>query len=243
MTVSSSWAGAVCPCTAPDTPQDVLPARPPRAVLFDRDGTLVVDVPYCADPALVTPVPTAAAALHLLRAAGIPVGVVTNQSGIARGLLRRDQVDAVNRRVDALLGPFDVWQLCPHGPDDGCGCRKPAPGMVRAAAAHLGVAPEDVAVVGDIGADVGAARAAGARAVLVPTPVTRSEEVAAAPVVRPDLLSAVRHLLGTEDADGPGAEPVAALTGTSPASRRAAGSLRRGADGPASRRGADSGAP
>ena len=171
---------------------------PPAAVLFDRDGTLVVDVPYCADPALVTPVATAPAALALLRAAGIPVGVVSNQSGIARGLLDREQVDAVNKRVDDLLGPFDVWQVCPHGPDDGCSCRKPQPGMVLAAADALGVAPEDVAVVGDIGADVGAARAAGARSVLVPTPVTLPEEVDAAPVVCPDLLSAVRHLLGTE---------------------------------------------
>jgi HAD superfamily hydrolase (TIGR01662 family) len=171
---------------------------PPAAVLFDRDGTLVVDVPYNGDPEQVRPVPTARDALGLLRAAGIPVGVVSNQSGIARGLLCPDQVDAVNRRVDELLGPFDVWQVCPHGPDDGCACRKPAPGMVLAAAQRLGVAPEDVAVVGDIGADVGAARAAGARAVLVPTEVTLPDEVAAAPVVRPDLLSAVRHLLGTD---------------------------------------------
>ncbi|HEX5812298.1 MAG TPA: HAD-IIIA family hydrolase [Pseudonocardia sp.] len=168
-------------------------------MLFDRDGTLVLDVPYCADPAQVTPVPTARASLALLRAAGIRVGVVSNQSGIARGLLERAQVDAVNRRVDALLGPFDVWQVCPHGPDDGCACRKPAPGMVLAAASRLGIAPGDVAVVGDIGADVGAARAAGARSVLVPTPVTLPEEVEAAPVVRVDLLAAVRHLLGTED--------------------------------------------
>ena len=69
--------------------------------------------------------------------------------------------------------------------------------MVLAAAQQLGVAPGDVAVVGDIGADVGAARAAGARSVLVPTEVTLPEEVAAAPVVRPDLLAAVHYLLGT----------------------------------------------
>jgi HAD superfamily hydrolase (TIGR01662 family) len=175
-------------------------------VLFDRDGTLVVDVPYCADPALVTPVPMARSALALLRRAGVAVGVVTNQSGIARGLLRRDQAEAVNRRVDDLLGPFDTWQLCPHGPGDGCACRKPRPGMVLAAAEQLGVVPADVAVIGDIGADVGAAQAAGARSVLVPTPVTRPEEIVAAPVVRPDLLAAVRHLLRTEEAGGPGAD-------------------------------------
>jgi histidinol-phosphate phosphatase family protein len=167
-------------------------------VLFDRDGTLLVDVPYCGDPTLVRPMPTAAAALSLLRAARIPVGVVTNQSGIGRGILTRDQVDAVNRQVELLLGPFDVWQVCPHGPDDGCSCRKPAPGMVLAAAARLGLPPERLAVVGDIGADVGAARAAGAASVLVPTPVTLPDEVAAAPLVRPDLIAAVEYLLGDE---------------------------------------------
>jgi HAD superfamily hydrolase (TIGR01662 family) len=190
----------------------------PSAMLFDRDGTLVVDVPYCGDPALVRPVPTALAALTLVREAGIPVGVVTNQSGIARGLLSHEQVAAVNRRVEALLGPFDVWEQCPHGADDGCSCRKPAPGMVLAAAARLGVPPERVAVIGDIGADVAAATAAGARAVLVPTPVTRAEEIAAAPVVRPDLLAAVRHLLGTEEGSPAGPGPRSARASLSSAS-------------------------
>jgi D-glycero-D-manno-heptose 1,7-bisphosphate phosphatase len=169
---------------------------PPAAVLFDRDGTLVVDVPYNADPEQVRPVATARAALDLLRGAGIPVGVVTNQSGIARGLIPPAAALAVNARVNALLGPFAVWCMCPHGPDDGCACRKPRPGMVLEAAERLGVDPRDVAVVGDIGADLAAAEAAGARSVLVPTPVTRAEEVRAAPVVRPDLLAAVRYLLG-----------------------------------------------
>jgi HAD superfamily hydrolase (TIGR01662 family) len=174
----------------------VFTRRAPEAVLFDRDGTLVVDVPYNGDPALVRPVPAAGAALGLLRAAGIRTGVITNQSGIARGFISAGQAEAVNRRVDELLGPFAVWQVCPHGPDDGCGCRKPRPGLVLAAAERLGVPPERIAVVGDIGADVGAAAAAGAASVLVPTPVTRPGEVSAAPVVRPDLLAAARHLLG-----------------------------------------------
>ncbi|GAA4892993.1 HAD-IIIA family hydrolase [Actinomycetospora straminea] len=169
----------------------------PRAVLFDRDGTLVVDVPYNGDPDLVVPVPTAAAALARLRAAGVPVGVVSNQSGVARGLLDPAQVAAVNTRVGELLGPFADWRWCPHGADDGCGCRKPAPGMVLAAAAALGVAPGEVAVVGDIAADVGAADAAGARAVLVPTAATRPEEVDAAGargILADDLLGAVALL-------------------------------------------------
>jgi len=170
-------------------------ARRPRAVLFDRDGTLVVDVPYNGDPDLVVPVPTAAAALDRLRAAGIPTAVISNQSGIARGLLTRGQVDAVNARMAELLGPLGPVFVCEHGPEDGCACRKPAPGMVLQAAAALGVEPGECAVVGDIGADVGAALAAGARPVLVPTPVTRAEEVTAAPEVAADLLQAVELLL------------------------------------------------
>jgi HAD superfamily hydrolase (TIGR01662 family) len=164
-------------------------------VLFDRDGTLVHDVPYNGDPDRVEPVPGAREALERLRAAGVRVGMVTNQSGIARGLLAHDDVLAVNRRVEALVGPLDVVEYCPHGPADACGCRKPAPGMVLAAAARLGVEPRRCAVVGDIGADVEAARAAGARGVLVPNERTRATEVAAAPERAADLGEAVDLLL------------------------------------------------
>jgi histidinol-phosphate phosphatase family protein len=170
----------------------------PAAVLFDRDGTLVRDVPYNGDPARVEPMPGAREALDRLRAAGIAVGVVSNQSGVGRGLVTTEQVEAVNRRVDDLLGPLEPWALCPHGPDDGCTCRKPEPGLIRRAAEALGVEPERCAVVGDIGSDVEAARAAGARAVLVPTPRTRAEEVEAAPEVASDLGEAVELLLRGE---------------------------------------------
>ena len=174
---------------------------PVRAVLFDRDGTLVHDVPYNGDPAKVELVPGAREAVDAVRAAGLAVGVVSNQSGIGRGLLTREQVDAVNARVAELLGPFDTWQLCPHAPEQDCACRKPRPGMVLAAAAELGVDPAECALVGDIGADVEAAQAAGARSVLVPTPVTREEEVAAAPVVAATLLDAVTTVLTGGDGD------------------------------------------
>jgi HAD superfamily hydrolase (TIGR01662 family) len=166
-----------------------------RAVLFDRDGTIVVDVPYNGDPDRVVPMPGAREAIARVRAAGLAVGVVSNQSGIARGLLTRAQVDAVNERIDARLGPLDAWVVCPHGPDEGCACRKPAPGMIREAAARLRVAPEECVVIGDTGADVDAARAAGARAVLVPNAVTRREEIEQASEVAPDLASAVARIL------------------------------------------------
>lgn len=184
------------------------PVRP-RAVLFDRDGTLVHDVPYNGDPEKVTPVDGAAAAVARVRAAGLATAVVSNQSGIARGLITPDQVDAVNARVDDLLGPFDAWHVCPHGPADACGCRKPRPGMVLAAAAALGVRPEQCVLIGDIGADVEAAQAAGAASVLVPTEVTRVEEVADAPVTAPDLATAVDLVLAR----------AAAATGRVPAGR------------------------
>ncbi|WP_329873781.1 D-glycero-alpha-D-manno-heptose-1,7-bisphosphate 7-phosphatase [Streptomyces sp. SP18CS02] len=168
----------------------------PAAVLFDRDDTLVADVPYNGDPGLVRLMPGAREAVRLLRAHDVAVGVVSNQSGIGRGLLTEAQVARVNARIDALLGPLDVWVHCPHVPQDGCACRKPAPGLVLEAARRLGVRPERCAVVGDIGADMGAARAAGARGVLVPTARTLPDEVAAAPLVCADLLDAVLRVLG-----------------------------------------------
>ena len=111
-------------------------------------------------------------------AAGVATAVVSNQSGVARGLIRVEQVEAVNRRVEELLGPLGPWMVCLHGPGDGCRCRKPGPGLIEAA------------------------RAAGARAVLVPTSVTRAHEVAAAPVVAGDLLAAVELVLGPVGGEG-----------------------------------------
>jgi HAD superfamily hydrolase (TIGR01662 family) len=181
---------------------------PVRAVLFDRDGTLVTDVPYNGDAGSVRLVDGARAVLDDLRARGIRVGVVSNQSGIGRGLLTSNEVEAVNVRVEELVGPLDVVRYCPHTDDDACTCRKPAPGLVLDAAAALGVAPYECAVVGDIAADVLAAVGAGARAVLVPTGATRVEEVEAVRcagaglAVATDLRSAVDHLLSAPSLHG-----------------------------------------
>lgn len=168
----------------------------PDLVLFDRDGTLVHDVPYNDDPDRVVLVAGARAALDRLRGAGVRTGVVSNQSGVGAGRITASGVEAVNGRVEDLLGPFDVWRWCPHDRDEGCDCRKPAPGMVKDACATLGVAAERCVVVGDIGSDVEAASAAGARSVLVPTPQTRPREVAAAPLVAGSLTEAVDLVLG-----------------------------------------------
>lgn len=133
-----------------------------RAVLFDRDETIVADVPYNGDPAKVVPVPGAREALDRLRAAGLPVAVVSNQSGIGRGFVTRERVDAVNRRVEELLGPFQGFFLCPHAPEEDCECRKPKPKLLLDAARALGVLPAECAYVGDKDSDVQAAHNAGA---------------------------------------------------------------------------------
>jgi histidinol-phosphate phosphatase family protein len=175
------------------------PPRPwalPAAVLLDRDGTLIADRPYNGDPSRVVPMPGALAALERLRAAGVRLAVVSNQSGVGRELISPEQVEAVNRRTEDLLGPLGPWLICAHAPDAGCRCRKPAPGLVMEAAARLGVPVESCVMVGDIGADVEAALAAGAGAVLVPTPLTRPEELRSAPAVARDLPGAVDLMLG-----------------------------------------------
>ncbi|WP_405093516.1 HAD-IIIA family hydrolase [Micromonospora sp. NBC_01392] len=174
---------------------DRLPSGLYEAVLLDRDGTLVEDVPYNGDPEKVRPVPGAREALDRLRAAGLRLAVVTNQSGLARGYFTAAQMHAVHARVEELLGPFDHWAICPHAEPDRCGCRKPAPGLVHAAARALGTTASRCVLIGDIGADMAAAAAAGAAGVLVPTPATRAAEVAAAPTVAADLPDAVDTVL------------------------------------------------
>jgi histidinol-phosphate phosphatase family protein len=167
----------------------------PELVLLDRDGTLVHDVPYNGDPERVSPVDGARAALDRLRAEGIRLAVVSNQSAVAKGLVTREDVDAVNARVSELLGPFEAFEVCPHDAGDGCACRKPAPGLLERACAEAGVDPARTVMIGDIGADVQAAAAAGVRAVLVPTPETRVEEVRTADRVAPSLADAVSLVL------------------------------------------------
>ena len=166
-----------------------------KAVLFDRDGTLVVDVPYNGDPAQVQPVQGAGTALSRLRAHGIQIGVVTNQSGIALGRLSHEQVGLVNRRIEEMLGPIAGWWYCPHGPADACACRKPAPALVRRALTVLRCRPRQCVMIGDTEGDVLAARRAGCRGILVPNERTDADEVRRAVEVAPDLATAVDMVL------------------------------------------------
>jgi len=180
----------------PRADSQVMASPAPEAVLLDRDGTLLVDVPYNGEPAAVEPLPGVRDALERLRAGGCRLAVVSNQSGIGRGWITCAQVLAVNRRMAELLGPFDAVLVCPHVEAARCECRKPRPGLLRAALRRLGVPAGRAAMVGDIGADVEAAAAAGIRGVLVPTAVTRPAEIESAPEIADDLAGAVDLLVG-----------------------------------------------
>lgn len=156
------------------------------AAFLDRDGTLIEDRAYLGDPAGVRLLPGAPEALAGLTAAGYRVVVVTNQSGVARGLFDEAAVDEVNRRMADLLlagnpdAVVDRFYVCPHL--DGCGCRKPLPGLFLRAALECHLDLGRSLAIGDSARDVDAARAAGcARAVRVGE--------------RLSLLAAVRSLL------------------------------------------------
>jgi histidinol-phosphate phosphatase family protein len=193
------------------------------ALLCDKDGTLVVDVPYNGRPDEVRPLPGVSAALARARSAGLRTAVVTNQSGVARGLLTQAELAAVLSRCDELLGPFDAVLACTHGETAGCPCRKPAPGMVLAAAAVLDVAVGACVVIGDTAADVEAAGRAGAIGILVPNARTLPHEVTAAAVVARDFAHAVELALdgSVTGAVGPeGRPPSTSCEGVSSASEK-----------------------
>ncbi len=141
-----------------------------RALFLDRDGTIIVDVGYPRDPAQVALLPGAAEALAAL-APHAALVIVSNQSGLARGLITPAEAAAVHARVALLLADAGVAVAgafyCPHGPDDGCRCRKPAAGLLLDAAAAHDLDLAASIVVGDKPSDVAAGAAAGCRAGLL----------------------------------------------------------------------------
>ncbi len=147
---------------------------PEKLVILDRDGVInrdSKDFVKSADEWL--PLPGSIDAIAALSAAGYKVAVASNQSGLARGLFDEPALDAMHAKLQALVedagGKVDYIVVCPHGPDDGCACRKPEPGMYRQVAEHFDTALDDVAIVGDSLRDLEAAVAAGAKPILVRT--------------------------------------------------------------------------
>ena len=144
-----------------------------KAIFLDKDGTLIPDIPYNVDPARVRLLPGVADTLRRLGEAGYILIVVSNQSGIARGLFTEDELQAAFDHLSALLAREDVkieaiyW--CPHHPAHGgpCDCRKPAPGLLNRAIGELQIDPAQSWIVGDTLDDVEAGARAGCRTILV----------------------------------------------------------------------------
>ncbi len=179
------------------------------ALFLDRDGVIVEEVGFLSRPSDLRLIPGAGRALARVRREGIPVVVVTNQSGVARGFFPEETVSLVHRALERILAPLgagvDLFQYCPHHPVDGigpykkdCPRRKPNPGMLLDAARLLGLDLERSFMVGDRVSDLLAGERAGCRSILVRTGYGKSvtkEELAdsgAGPfLVADDLAAAV----------------------------------------------------
>jgi histidinol-phosphate phosphatase family protein len=151
---------------------------PARAVFLDKDGTLIEDVPYNVDPERIRLTPGAAEGLRGIAAAGYLLIVVSNQSGVAHGYFAEEDLAAVERRLQELLGEqgvrLDGFYHCPHHPHGqvasyavACSCRKPQPGLILRAAQEHDVDVTQSWLVGDILNDIEAGRTAGCRTILI----------------------------------------------------------------------------
>jgi D-glycero-D-manno-heptose 1,7-bisphosphate phosphatase len=179
-----------------------------RLIILDRDGVINFDSPaFIKTPDEWRPIPHALEAIAALKRAGWRVAVCTNQSGVARGLLRQTTLEAIHARMEARLAELDVeldgLSYCPHHPDDACRCRKPAPGMLLDLMANLGATPEQTIAIGDSLRDIEAGIAAQCgRCVLVRTGNGAASEAAARALgvdwVFDDLGAAARAILAED---------------------------------------------
>lgn len=144
-----------------------------RFVLLDRDGTVNEEGDYVLEPSQLRLIPGAADAVRSLRELGLGIVVVTNQSPVGRGWISAARLDQIHARLLDLLeecgASIDGVYTCPHAPDDGCDCRKPAAGLVRRAAAEHGFDPSEAFMVGDHASDMLLGRSVGATTILVLT--------------------------------------------------------------------------
>jgi D-glycero-D-manno-heptose 1,7-bisphosphate phosphatase len=129
-----------------------------RHLLLDRDGTIIHNRHYLADPNGIEFLPGALAGLARLRDLGFDFVLVTNQSGVGRGYFSEERLGEIHDRLEALLGAAGIRlagiYYCPHAPEFDCDCRKPRTGMVLRAARELGFSPVDSVMIGDSVADI-----------------------------------------------------------------------------------------
>lgn len=144
-----------------------------RFVVLDRDGTIIEEREYLAEPEQVKLIPGVGAALRELKRMGFGLVVITNQSGVGRGLFDEAQLKRVHERLYRELDTegvhLDGLYFCPHTPDDDCCCRKPKLGLIQKAAEELAFSLENCIVIGDKASDIEMGRLAGALTFLVRT--------------------------------------------------------------------------
>jgi D-glycero-D-manno-heptose 1,7-bisphosphate phosphatase len=155
----------------------------PKLVILDRDGVINHDSPdYIKNAGEWRPIAGSLEAIARFKRAGWLVAIATNQAGLARGLLSRTDLDGIHARMRETIaasgGAFDTLVYCPHAPEDGCDCRKPAPGLLREISRQLNIALQGVPFIGDKLSDIEAARNAGARPILVQTGDGRATQAA-----------------------------------------------------------------
>jgi len=167
-----------------------------RAIFLDRDGTLMREVNYCNDPSTVEAIAGAGGALAQLREAGWLTVIVTNQSGLAKGLITPLQYEAVNAElIRQLGGGIDAIYFCDDHPERPGNRRKPEPGMLLEAAFDLGINLSKSWMIGDKSIDVECGRRAGCRTILVRTGYGAGEKETDADFVMDDVAAALHFLL------------------------------------------------
>ncbi|MBY0470015.1 UDP-glucose 4-epimerase GalE [bacterium] len=148
-------------------------AAPKKAVFLDRDGTINEDPGYLNNPDQLKLLPGVGEALAAFKSAGYLLIVVSNQSGVGRGLIEADELPRIHKRLDEMLSRWGVqiddYELCLHKPDEGCACRKPSPKLILDAAKKWNIDLSKSYMIGDKATDMAAGRAAGVRVALVRT--------------------------------------------------------------------------
>jgi len=173
----------------------LLTMRLPKAVLLDRDGVINFDSPdYILAPEQWSPIPGSLEAIARLTKAGIPVAICSNQSGLGRGMMSEELFHAIHAKmllaIEEAGGMLTHAAYCPHKPDDGCGCRKPKPGLIHEALAALAVKPEEAVMIGDSTRDIEAAHAAGVPSMLVQTGYGNAEVILQKSIgINPDIIA------------------------------------------------------
>ena len=170
------------------------------AVFIDRDGTIMEDCVYCSDPKNVRLFPGVPEALRRLKSNGFKLIIITNQSGIGRGLFTVKQYRAVEAELLRQLGVglIDATYFCPDAPDEHCACRKPKPGMVVEATQEHQIDLSRSFLIGDSEIDVECAHNAGVRGIRVQTGLQPDMTGSMADWRADDLPAAVEIILGTK---------------------------------------------